>query len=129
MEVFNIRKGALQKTTRSVQTKSISEPVSVTLQSLGGGIISAKCYSNSSARAGIFDEADSVQYSYLIGTVPPTSPSAEGMIRDLSTKGSFNFSVGDNNGGKNLYIYFRWYNTKHPELAGPWSNIQIIWIT
>ena len=94
-----------------------------------GGIIAAKCYGNSSARAGIFDEADSVQYSYLIGTVPPTSPSAEGMIRDLSTKGSFNFSVGDNNGGKNRYIYFRWYSTKHPELAGPWCNIQIIWIT
>jgi hypothetical protein len=129
MEVFNIRKGALQKTNRSVQTKSISEPVSVTLQSLGGGIISAKCYSSSSARASIFDEADSVQYSYLIGTIPPTSPSAEGMIRDLSTKGSFNFSVGDHNGGKNLYIYFRWYNTKHPELAGPWCSIQIIWIT
>jgi hypothetical protein len=129
MEVFNIRKGALQKTTRSVQTKSISEPVSVTLQPLGGGIISAKCYSSSSARPGIFDEADSVQYSYCIGTTPPASASAEGMTRDLSTKGSFNFQVGDHNGGKSLYIYFRWYNTKHPELAGPWCSVQIIWIT
>ncbi len=123
-ETFNIKSGMLQKNTHTVHDTPISEQVSVTIQPLGGGMLSVKCYTNTSQRAGVCDEADCVQYTYSVGTTPPASADAEGLKKDLSTKGSFTLNLGAASSAKYLYIYFRWYNTKHPELAGPWSSLQ-----
>lgn len=127
LELFDIKRGTLQS-NRSKPSSSITEPVSAILQPLGGGSMNVKCYSTSGQRAGIFDEGDSVQFIYLVGTVPPESADAAGLSKDLSTKGIFTLSLGSASSGKYLYIYFRWYNTKHPSLAGPWSNLQTILI-
>jgi hypothetical protein len=43
---------------------------------------------------------------------------------NISTKGAFMLQGGVECEGKRLYIYFRWYNTKHPDIAGPWSQLQ-----
>jgi hypothetical protein len=123
METFNIKKGVLQKVTRSTSTTPISESVNAAFQSLGGGSFAIKCH-NSTSRASIVDGADSVQYAYLIGTTPPESVKAAGLTKDLSTKAAFTLPLGPENSAQYLYIYFRWYNTKHPELAGPWSGLQ-----
>lgn len=123
METFNIKKGVLQKVTRSTSTTPISESVNAALQLLGGGSFAIKCH-NSTSRASILDNADSVQYAYLIGTMPPESIKAVGLTKELSTKAAFTLALGAENSAKYLYIYFRWYNTKHPELAGPWSGLQ-----
>lgn len=125
---FNINGGVSPKTTRTRTVTAIKEPVSVTFIQLGGGIIAIKCYSTSGARAAIFSDADSVQFLYKTGTVPPTSVNEEGMKTGLSTKGSFNLELNPELKGKNLYIYFRWYNTRHPNLSGPWSELQITMI-
>ena len=127
METFNIKKGVLQKGTRTISNTPISEIVNAALQSLGGGSFAVKCH-NSTSRASITDGADSVQYAYLIGTTPPESVVATGLTKDLSTKASFTLALGPENSAKYLYIYFRWYNTKHPELAGPWSGLQTVLI-
>jgi len=121
---FNINGGVPTKTTRSRSITIIREPVSVTFQQLGGAIIAIKCYSTSGARAAIFGDADSVQFMYKTGTVPPTSTNEDGLKSGLSTKGSFNLELNPEFKGKYLYIYFRWYNTKHPEMSGPWSELQ-----
>ena len=121
---FNINGGVPTKTTRSRSITIIREPVSVTFQQLGGAIIAIKCYSTSGARAAIFGEADSVQLLYKTGTVPPTSTNEDGLKAGLSTKGSFNLELNPEYKGKYLFIYFRWYNTKHPEMSGPWSELQ-----
>lgn len=122
--IFNINKGVLPKTTRSVATTPISEPVTVTFQTLGGGSVTIKCYSTTGQRSAIYDDADCVQYLYQVGNTLPAQADEEVLKKDLSTKASFTMSLGTGSPGKNLYIYFRWFNTKHPELAGPWSSLQ-----
>jgi hypothetical protein len=82
-----------------------------------------KCYSKGS-RASILDAADSVQYRFVVGTTAPTSADDAILDKELSTKASFVLPTGVQKVGMMLYIYFRWYNTKHPELAGPWSTLQ-----
>jgi hypothetical protein len=128
METFNIKKGLLQKTTHTGLTNSIVEPVIPTIQPIGGGSLSIKCYSSTGVRAGIFEDADSVQYTFMVGDVPPTSADMVGMTKELSTKGAFTLSLGSASSGKHLYCYFRWYNTKYPTLAGPWSSMQSVLI-
>jgi len=122
--VFNIRKGILQKTSRTVPQRPIQEIVTVTVQQLGGGSFSVKCYSSTGQRPCIFGDANCVQYAYFVGDKAPTSPNAAGSTISLSTKSSFVLSLDPENQAKNLYIYFRWFNTKHPEIAGPWCNLQ-----
>jgi hypothetical protein len=126
--IFNINKGFIPKLTRSVPTTAITEPVTVTFQALGGGTIGIKCYSTTGKRAAIYGDANCVQFLFLVGTTPPTEVNENTMKKDISSKASFNLSLGLGNAGKNLYIYFRWFNSKHPELAGPWSALQVTMI-
>ncbi|MDR3652574.1 MAG: hypothetical protein P4L34_06350 [Paludibacter sp.] len=122
--IFNINGGVLPKTTRTIPTVAIRELVSVTFQILGGAMLGIKCYSTTGSRAAIFGEADCVQILYQTGTTPPASTSDDTLKSGISTKASFNLTLNPETKGKYLYIYFRWYNTKHPELAGPWSELQ-----
>jgi len=124
METFNIKKGMLQKTTHTGLTTGIVEPVIPTIQPIGGGSVSIKCYNSNGARANIFEDADSVQYTFMVGDTAPTSAEVTGMSKELSTKASFILTLGSSNSEKHLYIYFRWYNTKYPTLAGPWTTLQ-----
>lgn len=129
METFNIKKGQLQKTTRSVSVSSITEAVVAGIQTLGGGTLSVKCRSNTATRASIVEGADSVQYVYLVGKTAPTSYDAVGLTKEISTRAGFALNLGGEAAGESLYIYFRWYNTKHPELAGPWTGMQTVFIS
>ena len=124
METFNIKKRVLQKSTRTIPTTPIVDSVSITLIPIGGGSILLKCYRSTGQRAAICEEADCVQYLYQVGDTPPASADAGSLKNGLSTKASFTLALGASSSGKTLYIYFRWYNTKHPELAGPWSSLQ-----
>lgn len=123
LEVFNIRKGPLQKTTRTIPVTRLTDIISATIQPLSGGTVSIKCKSNFVPGASIIDGADSIQCLYKIGTPPPVSTDDEGLKTYLSTRASFSIDLGSVNTAKYLYIYFRWYNTKHPELAAPWSSL------
>ena len=124
METFNIKKGVLQKTSRLSSNTPIAEAVTVTIQLLGGGMVTIKCYSTTGQRASIYNNADSVEYLYQVGTTPPVAADENVLKKGISTKGSFTVALNPDTPGKFLYIYFRWYNTKHPELAGPWSSLQ-----
>jgi len=121
LEVFNIKKGLLQKTTRTVAVTPLTNQVAAAIHPIGGGSISIKCRNDSGERAAIDEGANCVQYAYLVGDKAPDSADAENLRRDISTRASFILPLGSICSGKNLFIYFRWYNTKHPELAGPWS--------
>lgn len=123
METFNIKRGMLQKPTRTIPVSAITEMLTVTLQAIGGGSVAIKCYGVSAQRAGILEGADSVQYAYLVGTTPPASVKAPGLIIDLSTRAIFTLALGAENRAQYLYIYFRWYSTKRPGLSGPWSDL------
>lgn len=124
LETFNIKTGLLQKTTRTISTTPISEIVTATVLPAGGGTVNIKCYTATSGRPGICKEGDCVQYLYSVGNTAPTSAEAEGLQKEISTKGAFNLVLGAASSTQFLYIYFRWYNTRRPELAGTWSNLQ-----
>ena len=123
MSTFNIKKGVLQKTTRSVATTPLTNQVAASIQPLGGGSVNIKCRNLSSERAAIDEGANCVQYAFKVGDTAPVSADAENLRREISTKAFFVLALGPGSSAKNLYIYFRWYNTKHPELAGPWSAL------
>lgn len=129
MEVFNIRAGKMQRASVKNPIKSISDVVMPVLEQLGGAVVSIKCYSVESSRPCIHSMATCVQFAYRIGGTMPQSPNDEGMIYDSSTRSSINVSFGPENSGKQLFIYFRWYNSIHPNLAGPWSAVLVVWLS
>jgi hypothetical protein len=127
METFHIKKGVLQDSTHTTPHTAISDTVIVSLHPLGGGTIEIKCRtSHDSNRPSIAESADCVQYLYMVGTTPPASTNDAGLRGVSSTHASFTLSLETGSSGKTLYIYFRWYNTKHPALAGPWSSLQTV---
>ena len=123
METFNIKKGIL-KVSRSAPKTAITEPVLASIQSIGGGSFTIKCNNSNGGRAAIFADADSVQYTYFVGSTAPTSVNAPGLTKEISTRAAFTLALGAENSEKHLYIYFRWYLTKYPNFAGPWSSMQ-----
>ncbi|TCN67671.1 hypothetical protein [Acetobacteroides hydrogenigenes] len=123
LETFGIRNGTGQKQPRSIPQSPITSLVEVTLKPIGGGSVMVKCYSKG-ARASILDAADSVQYRFVVGATAPSSAEDPELDKEISTKASFVLPTGAEKIGMFLYVYFRWYNIKHPELAGPWSTLQ-----
>ena len=128
METFNIKKGVLQKSSPTVATAPILTQVIAALRPIGGCTFTVKCRPVSGQRPAIIRGANCVQYHYLVGKTPPGSAKDKTLEKDLSSKASFTLSLELGNTGQYLYIYFRWYNTKHPDLSGPWSALQTILI-
>lgn len=124
LDIFNIRKKGLNNSTRSNVNTPIVENVSPVLTPIGSGMVSVKCFTPDSKRASILKGADSVQYTYCVGDTPPVSAEADGLKLGITSKASFTFSTGAINSGQTLHVYFRWYNIKRPENAGPWSALQ-----
>lgn len=129
LEVFNIRSGKMQRVASKSPIKSISDTVMPTLVQLGGGMVSMKCYSVESSRPSIHSMANCVQFSFKIGGSPPVSPMDEAMTHDSSTRSSLNYGFGPENSGKQVFIFFRWFNSVHTTLAGPWSSMFTIWLS
>jgi hypothetical protein len=101
----------------------IAENVMADARQIGGGQVEFTCRtSHDSKRASKAEGADSVQVAYIIGTTPPANINAT-TSKEVFTHAKFTFHAGAENAGNKLYIYMRWYNTKHPELAGPWSSL------
>lgn len=129
--VFNFKIGRAAATH---PTEPIAETVVFTVKPLGGGELRFTCRTaTDSSRASIPEGADSVQVAFQIMD-KDTKPEGEGegslpnpddgsMRRELFTKAQFTFEAGMANVGRLMVIYTRWYNTKHPKLAGPWSNV------
>ncbi len=128
MEIFNVKKGILLKTTHTRPQTALTEPLFAAIQPIGGGTVSIKCRGASGGRAAIFAGADAVQYSYHVGDTPPGTADAYGLQREISTKASIILTLGSACSEKHLYIYLRWYLIKHPNLAGPWSSVQTVLI-
>jgi len=127
METFNIKKGVLQDSTHTQRRSMVDESLVVSLQPVGGGDINVKCRTAHDAkRPSIPDGADSVQFAYQVGGSAPVSADDAGLKVDLSSHAAFTMHLGSANSGKTLFIFFRWFNTKHPELASHWNAMQTI---
>jgi len=122
LDVFNIKDSYLRPKTRTVSYTNIADMIIASLTPLGGGQVAIKCRSLATGKATICEGADTVQYCYVIGTAPE-APGLAGQIKEISTKASFTLILDPSNAGKQVFVYFRWYNTKYPNLAGPWSAL------
>ena len=123
-DIFGIGRSGRSRSVKGSSQSPIVEMVHAIVQPIGGGTVRVKCYSNGGGRAGIIDTADCIQYLYMVGSTPPVSVNEVGLVKEVSTKGNFTLQAGQANVGKSLFLYFRWYSIKHPEIAGPWSNLQ-----
>ena len=97
------------------------------LKPVGGGTVRCKCFTEAarSGRAHKLAGFDLVEYRYKVialGTAAPTDPSDTSLTIGHSSKASFLLPTGTNNTGKVLCIFFRWTNSKHPNLDGPEST-------
>lgn len=124
LEVFGIHiAGDEAKKARVIPKTPLDQPVQVALKPLGGGSIKVVC-SNENGHHSIPQPGNSVQYRYYMGATAPSSANDEKLKQDVSTRASFLFQFGPGNEGLHLFIYLRWYNTKHPDLSGPWGMVQ-----
>jgi hypothetical protein len=98
---------------------------------LGRGVMDcAVRWAGDSSRPSIPHDAgaDSVQYAYAVvanansGISNLNDPQ---LVKQISKQAHFHLDADSANQGKWIVIYFRWYNTIHPELAGVWSTMTI----
>jgi len=121
---FNIHKGVMQS-DRTTTDKPMTDTVIPVIRALGGGMMEIKCYSPAGgSRPGIPSDGDAVMYYYQLGGTAPDSTDSPGLTMVVSSKASFTLSLGNSAKGKVLYLYFCWYNTRHPELTGPVCELQ-----
>lgn len=131
--VFNFKIGREEP---SHSTTSITDAVIFEPKLLSGGDIKFICRtSHDDHRASKADRSDSIQMAYLIqnpepAAQPPGSGTTEeeeldpdDLTQQTFTKAIFVKHFGGKMVGKKVVVFFRWYNTKHPELAGPWSSV------
>ena len=110
------------------QHTPITELCNGTYQTLGGGMMKVGYRTSTDAkRPSLAKGANCVQLAYKIGDIPPKDV-MDGTQLAIIPRASYTHSIGTGNSGKRLYVYQRWYNSKYPELAGPWSDLQSILI-
>lgn len=123
--IFNFK---LHRKSPTHPTTPIKAECVASIQSEGRGLYEFSCKSTTdSSRASKVEGANSVQFAYMISATalnPLPTPDGDTMIRDIATTAIFVKDFGAENQGRWLTIYFRWYNTIHPHLAGPWSAVQ-----
>lgn len=109
-------------------TSPITEQCVLSIASLGGASYKFSFRTGTdTGNPSLADGADSIIIALQVGgTVPENADAIEEKV--ISTKASFVQNTGTQNIGQRLYIAQRWYHTKYPDLAGPWSNIQSIMI-
>ena len=106
------------------QTEKIKTKVITTLEPLGGGDMQARCRTVAGTGRPFIPRdlgADSVQYAYSVGKIP--ADENDGTSKVVSTKAMFVIPLGTGASEERLYSFWRWYNTKNPELSGPWCKM------
>lgn len=121
---FNFKIGRSKPTYLSMP---IAEQCYVNLTSIGGAMIKFACRTEQQdrRRAALPHEADSVMLAYKIGDEVPVTPNSSTEVK-IITRASDMTDMGIENRGKRLYLFARWYNTRYPEFAGPWSEMTSI---
>ena len=116
--------------SRTHHTERIEDLVVFTIVPKGGGDVRIICRSSADTKHVSKSPAtNSVEICYKVGDTEPSSTDDETNKIFISSRASFNLALGTANICKKIYVYARWYNTKHPELAGHWSALHQAVIT
>jgi hypothetical protein len=119
--VLNIAAPSVKKSKKQV---SIADSVFTSAKPIGGGDMRLYFKNQSSnKRAGKPHGVDIVQLAYKLGDPAPASPADAGLIIFNSSKALFTMHLGPASSGLRFHLYARWFNTKYPNLAGPWSGL------
>jgi hypothetical protein len=128
-------------TTHTTPSTAIAAKCFVDITMLGQCEVKFECRASADAnRSGKAEGSDAVEVAFcslpmvevkagdgsiLASKVKPRQmmgPS-EATDHSISTKALFTVTYPDSQLGNNLQLFFRWINTKHPDLAGPWSPL------
>lgn len=121
--MLNFKRHRKKPTYHTVQLK---ESCMVLIQHLGGGALRFTCRtSHDSNRASKAVGADSIQVVYAISNTHTLE--FPGMTNsEIHTRARFVWQGGVSNIGKFVAFSLRWYNTRHPQLAAPWSGVYCV---
>ncbi len=103
---------------------------------MGHGVLKAVCRQLiDGSRASRPATANGVEVAYAIAVESSDSADATPITsipepdtietRRVSSKPRFTLTLGPEYVGKTVYMYFRWVNTKYPNLAGNWSKVLV----
>ncbi len=126
--IYNFKTGRKKPTRHNT---AIADAVVFDAKPLGGGEFKFSCRTgHDNNRASKATGADSVQLSFMIvdavSNVAALHAESTGMQREIFTKAQFIKNCDADNVCKRLVVFARWYNTKHPLLAGPWSAVKVM---
>jgi hypothetical protein len=118
-------------------TKRIAYACTAIIRPLGQGRLYVVCrYSEDTKRAGRPAGTTGVEVAYIIETIAEvnTQDAKHPMVEDadsipnryISTRAAFTMILGGANAGCRIKLFFRWINSKYPELAGDWSGMIVI---
>lgn len=129
--------------TKTDKKAAITEQCFATRTLLGGGQFQLHCSTaNDSNLASLPERADGVLVASRVdeplpieGTDGDTTPKAryiplkgadDGTTKDFYSKANFTVIKDSDQSGNYYQYYCRWYNSKHPELAGPWTGPYVL---
>lgn len=138
----------IHKIVKSKHEEGTKNTVVFTNKSFGAGVIKTECHSSGTQKLNPIASTDTgsakktmrpskemgydVQMSSIIiniGDDLPTNADADEMEKIIKTKATFTRNFGTIFRGKLLCDFARWYNTKHPNIAGPWGELVTTVIT
>jgi hypothetical protein len=107
-------------TTYHKNKTQIKDEIYALIKATGSGNINIMCRTEHEAsRGSLPDDSDGVEVVWSLGTPPETAHNAQ--FKLYFSKSKFTINAGLDNSGKKIYLYVRWINSKHPEIAGNWS--------
>lgn len=120
--VFNlVLSGNHKKPTHS--HTPITDNIIISVVNIGNGVIKADFRSNhDTKRPSLAPGANSVQLAIKVDEPAPKNVD-EITERVIITRASITKNIGADSAGKRIYLFARWYDTRYPNLAGPWSTM------
>jgi hypothetical protein len=118
-------------------TKPIADICFASVRPMGQGRIYVVCrYTEDSKRSGRPAGTTGIEVAYIIEAISdvnnndPKRPLVEDAdaipTRHISTRATFNMNLGGANAGSRIKLFFRWINSKYPDLSGDWSGMIVI---
>lgn len=126
LDVFLLLPKSSGSTTSS--DHAIEENVLPMISQIGGATLVVKCLSDDGNRCRIVEGASVVEYRYCIGCDKPENADSALLSYGVSTKASFQIKLPLDAAKKEVHIYFRWNNTRHQNIAGPWSDLNSVMV-
>ncbi len=112
--------------THSARPAITTAPV-VDLRALGGFRVQAVCrVLSDDNRPSIQQDADGVEFRYLITTASPPANYKAATETFFSTKARFITAIDPADVGKTIYLFARWKNNSDDKKSGPWCDMVLV---